>query len=172
MVKEKVMSELKQRIAEAGLDHIISVNEDVNKMGTFIKRTDELKSYNDKFQKRIFIKNLIWSIIPDINRFDDDFVASEDLKTIEETIWSYIYETPQDTEMLLFFAHQILHCKMYDDDNKITIDVPKILQYIQDKDLKDALMMYIRREWLDENGEIYIPDDFLEEVALAMKYLK
>lgn len=92
------------------------------------KGTDELKSYNDKFQKRIFIKNLIWSIIPDINRFDDD--------------------------------------------NKVTIDVPKILQYIQDKDLKDALMMYIRREWLDENGEIYIPDDFLEEVTLAMKYLK
>lgn len=205
------MSELKQRIAEAGLDHIISVNEDVNKMGTFMvyrdhqskvemfavdgeplfpfdaitnilyddriesmhycteetafrilfelyndylfiyeigdqgdawllrndrnewftdgkKGTDELKSYNDKFQKRIFIKNLIWSIIPDINRFDDD--------------------------------------------NKVTIDVPKILQYIQDKDLKDALMMYIRREWLDENGEIYIPDDFLEEVTLAMKYLK
>ena len=151
---------------------MVKENEDINKMGTFIKRTDELKSYNDKFQKRIFIKNLIWSIIPDINRFDDDFVASEDLKTIEETIWSYIYETPQDTEMLLFFAHQILHCKMYDDDNKITIDVPKILLYIKDKDLKDALMMYIRREWLDENGEIYIPDDFLEEVALAMKYLK
>ena len=146
---------------------MVKENEDINKMGTFIKRTDELKSYNDKFQKRIFIKNLIWSIIPDINRFDDDFVASEDLKTIEETIWSYIYETPQDTEMLLFFAHQILHCKMYDYDW-----CPKILQYIQDKDLKDALMMYIRREWLDENGEIYIPDDFLEEVALAMKYLK
>ena len=31
--KKKVMSELKQRIAEAGLDHIISVNEDVNKWG-------------------------------------------------------------------------------------------------------------------------------------------
>lgn len=213
--EKKVMSELKQRIAEAGLDHIISVNEDVNKMGTFMvyrdhqskvemfavdgeplfpfdaitnilyddriesmhycteetafrilfelyndylfiyeigdhgdawllgndrnewftdgkKGTDELKSYNDKFQKRIFIKNLIWSIIPDINRFDDDNKV---------TI-------------------------------KVTIDVPKILQYIQDKDLKDALMMYIRREWLDENGEIYIPDDFLEEVTLAMKYLK
>ena len=255
MVKEKVMSELKQRIAEAGLDHIISVNEDVNKMGTFMvhrdhqsklemfavdgeplfpfdaitnilyddriesmhycteetafrilfelyndylliyeigdqgnawllrndrnewftdgkKGTDELKSYNDKFQKRIFIKNLIWSIIPDINRFDDDFVASEDLKTIEETIWSYIYETPQDTEMLLFFAHQILHCKMYDDDNKITIDVPRILQYIQDKDLKDALLMYIRGYWLNKDGEICMPDAFLEEVALAMKYLK
>ncbi|WP_443965296.1 hypothetical protein, partial [Ruminococcus sp.] len=81
-------------------------------------------------------------------------------------------ETPQDTEMLLFFAHHVLSCKMYDDDNKVMIDVPKILQYIQDKDLKDALMMYIRREWLDENGEIYIPDDFLEEVTLAMKYLK
>ena len=32
--------------------------------------------------------------------------------------------------------------------------------------------MFISREWLDEFGEIYIPDDFLEEVALAMKYLK
>ena len=40
MVKEKVMSELKQRIAEAGLDHIISVNEDVNKMGTFMVHRD------------------------------------------------------------------------------------------------------------------------------------
>lgn len=40
MVKEKVMSELKQRIAEAGLDHIISVNEDVNKMGTFMVYRD------------------------------------------------------------------------------------------------------------------------------------
>ena len=44
---------------------------------------------------------------------------------------------------------------MYDDDNKVMIDVPKILQYIQDKDLKDALMMYIRREWLDEMGDLY-----------------
>lgn len=40
MVKEKIMSELKQRIAEAGLDHIISVNEDVNKMGTFMVYRD------------------------------------------------------------------------------------------------------------------------------------
>lgn len=256
MVKEKVTSELKQRIAEAGLDHIISVNEDVNKMGTFMvyrdhrskvemfavddgeplfpfdaitnilyddriesmhycteetafrilfelyndylfiyeigdqgdawllrndrnewftdgkKGTDELKSYNDKFQKRIFIKNLIWLMTPDINCFDDDFIASEDLKTIEETIWSYIYETPQDTEMLLFFAHHVLSCKMYDDDNKVTIDVPRILQYIQDKDLKDALLMYIRGYWLNKDGEICMPDAFLEEVALAMKYLK
>lgn len=256
MVKEKVMSELKQRIAEAGLDDFISVNEDVNKMGTFMvyrdnqskvemfavdgeplfpfdaitnilyddriesmhycteetacrilfelyndylfiyeigdqeigwflrndsndwftdegkEGTNELKSYNDKIQKRDFIKDLIWSIMPDCGRWDDDSIKPEEFKAVEEATWSYIYETPKDTDFLLFFAHQMLYRKIYDDDDKVTIDISKILHYIRDKDLKDTLMMYIRREWLDENGEIYIPDAFLEEVTLAMKYLK
>ena len=75
------------------------------------KGTDELKSYNDKFQKRIFIKNLIWSIIPDINCFDDDFVASEDLKTIEETIWSYIYENlSSQAYTRVFSANFVAYC--------------------------------------------------------------
>lgn len=32
--------------------------------------------------------------------------------------------------------------------------------------------MYIRGYWLNKDGEICMLDAFLEEVALAMKYLK
>ena len=41
---------------------MVKENEDINKMGTFIKRTDELKSYNDKFQKRIFVLTAFYVI--------------------------------------------------------------------------------------------------------------
>lgn len=132
---------------------------------------NELKYYNAKFMKKEVVKSLIWEIIPELDHSCKS-IPLEESKTIEEAVWEYIDETPEDVEMPLFFAHQILYGKMYDDDNKIVVDITRIMQHIKNKGLKDNLMLYIRDEWLDEEGEIYLPDAFRKEMVMAIKYLK